>query len=96
MDTAKRPGTPYALAAERLCRAVEIAALMEDRRRMNVRLDFYMRRVQAIQDAQMKMRDPERTMVCDILANGSLLHPITAGRSRYEIDRAPVAREGEV
>jgi len=33
--------------------------------------DFYMRRCQALQAVQSKMRDPERNAVCDILANGS-------------------------
>lgn len=34
---------------------------------------FYKRRCDALQGVQSTMRDPERTMVCDILANGSLL-----------------------
>ena len=33
--------------------------------------DFYMRRCEALQAVQDKMRDPERKAVCDILANGS-------------------------
>lgn len=33
-------------------------------------LAFYQRRVEALQKAQLKMRDPERKVVCDILANG--------------------------
>jgi hypothetical protein len=37
-------------------------------------------RLNQLQIAQVRMRDPERTMVCDILANGALLEP--AG-SRY-------------
>lgn len=36
-------------------------------------LDFYKSRCDALQACQSTMRDPERTMVCDILANGSLL-----------------------
>lgn len=36
-------------------------------------LDFHKRRCDALQACQSTMRDPERTMVCDILANGSLL-----------------------
>ena len=35
--------------------------------------DFYKRRHDELQGVQSKMRDPERTMVCDILANGHLL-----------------------
>lgn len=36
---------------------------------------FYRRRVEALQSWQSKMRDPERTIVCDILANGHALDP---------------------
>ncbi|MFA5899410.1 MAG: hypothetical protein WC829_09900 [Hyphomicrobium sp.] len=35
--------------------------------------DWYKRRCNELQACQSSMRDPERTMVCDILANGSLL-----------------------
>jgi hypothetical protein len=38
-------------------------------------LDFYRRRADALQQWQSKMRDPERTIVCDILANGHTLEP---------------------
>ena len=34
---------------------------------------FYKQRADLLQQAQKNMRDPERTMVCDILANGALL-----------------------
>jgi hypothetical protein len=34
-----------------------------------------------------KMREPERTMVCDILANGELMHPTVSG-DRYAIKDA--------
>src|SRR6476646_7150180 len=34
---------------------------------------FYVSRCSALAAAQRKMRDPERTIVCDILANGKLL-----------------------
>jgi hypothetical protein len=37
--------------------------------------DFYKRRADALQQWQHKMRDPERTIVCDILANGHTLEP---------------------
>jgi hypothetical protein len=36
---------------------------------------FYKRRMEALQQWQSKMRDPERTIVCDILANGCTLEP---------------------
>ena len=38
-------------------------------------LDFYRRRINALQEWQSKMRDPERTIVCDIIANGHTLEP---------------------
>lgn len=34
---------------------------------------FYKRRVELLAEHQKKMRDPERTLVCDIIANGELL-----------------------
>lgn len=40
---------------------------------MESSLDFYKRRVQLLEREQHRMRDPERTLVCDILANGQLL-----------------------
>ena len=36
-------------------------------------LEFYKSRVQLLEANQSKMRDPERVLVCDILANGQLL-----------------------
>lgn len=48
--------------------------------------DFYKRRTDELQKAQSQMRDPERTMVCDILANGRLLVP--AG-GRYSTSSQP-------
>jgi hypothetical protein len=35
--------------------------------------DFYKRRCDLLQDWQGWMRDPERTLVCDVLANGQTL-----------------------
>ncbi|MCA8917258.1 MAG: hypothetical protein KDB90_17840 [Planctomycetes bacterium] len=35
--------------------------------------DWYKRRVEMLQQEQTRMRDPERTLVCDILANCALL-----------------------
>ena len=35
--------------------------------------DWYLRRVNLLGKVQKHMRDPERTLVCDILANGQLL-----------------------
>lgn len=45
---------------------------------------WHRRRWMALQMHQTKMRDPERTMVCDILANGELMHPTVAG-DRYVV-----------
>lgn len=43
--------------------------------------DFYKRRCDALQQAQKEMRDPERQMVCDILANGYRDKAIEASRA---------------
>ena len=42
-------------------------------RDLKERLRFYARRCALLQDWQNTMRDPERQLVCDILANGALL-----------------------
>ena len=47
---------------------------------------FYRRRVQALEKWQSRMRDPERTVVCDILANGFTLDPPVPS-DRYEVKR---------
>ena len=49
--------------------AEAIAAL----RRMEVTANFYRLRCELLQDWQDRMRDPERTLVCDVLANGQTL-----------------------
>ena len=43
---------------------------------------WHRRRWMALQMHQSKMREPERTMVCDILAHGELMHPTVSG-DRY-------------
>ena len=50
-------------------------------------LDFYKRRCDALQACQSTMRDPERIMVCDILANGSLL---INGKGKLDAERYAV------
>lgn len=50
--------------------------------------DFYRRRVQALQQWQSRMRDPERTVVCDILANGFTLDP-PVPHDRYALAAEP-------
>lgn len=52
--------------------------------RLERTVDFYKRRYDQLQLVQRRMRDPERTMVCDILANGHLLHESICG-DRYEV-----------
>lgn len=46
--------------------------------------DWLKRRWLALQTHRTKMREPERTIVCDILANGAVLPPDFAG-DRYAI-----------
>jgi len=46
--------------------------------------EWHKRRWMALQMHQTKMREPERTIVCDILANGELMHPTVAG-DRYSV-----------
>ena len=45
---------------------------------------WHQRRWMALQMHQTKMRETERTIVCDILANGELMHPTVAG-NRYSV-----------
>lgn len=46
--------------------------------------NFYKQRCELLQQVQKHMRDPERTIVCDILANNTLL-PDPEGK-RYGLD----------
>jgi len=58
---------------------------------------FYRRRCEALQSLQSSMRDPERVIVCDILANGFTLDQPFAG-DRYAglmPDKARAAQEVE-
>ncbi len=61
--------------------AIDIARAIEAE--LQPRIDFYQRRVEALEEAQSQMRDPERTMVCDIIANGTLDAMI--GKDRYAV-----------
>ena len=49
------------------------AVQMRDITRVLIALEFYRSRCDMLQREQTRMRDPERVMVCDILANGQLL-----------------------
>lgn len=56
--------------------------------------EFYKRRVDALQAWQSKMRDPERTVVCDIIGNGFTIedtHP-----SRYELTDCMTDHQNEI
>ena len=61
--------------------AVEMIERLED---AESSVAWHQRRWMALQMHQAKMREPERTMVCDILANGELMHPTVAG-DRYTV-----------
>lgn len=57
-------------------RALIIDSLVEaekELRRLNRKVSFYRGRFVLLSQLQNRMRDPERTMVCDVIANGSLL-----------------------
>ena len=65
--------------------AIDAAVEMIDRLELaESAVAWHQRRWMALQMHQAKMREPERTMVCDILANGELMHPTVAG-DRYAI-----------
>jgi len=49
-----------------------VAEITKERDEARADLDVAHRRLDALQRAQRDMRDPERRMVCDILANGRL------------------------
>lgn len=57
--------------------------------------DFYKRRVELLRQWQSKMRDPERTIACDIIANGQTLPPEIAG-NRYNVPDAIEALQARV
>ncbi len=52
--------------------------------------DFYKRRCDLLQKWQSTMRDPERVLVCDVLANGQLLY---RGDGRLDVDRYGLASD---
>jgi hypothetical protein len=62
--------------------------------------EFYQRRCDALQQWQSRMRDPERTIVCDILANGKALEPAgnryTLAQPAAHPDPEAAQRMGEV
>lgn len=66
----------------------EIERLQKEISRLQHSVDFYKRRCDAMQRWQSCMRDPERTIVCDILANGETL-PATHAGDRYGACQIP-------
>ena len=58
--------------------------------------EFYKSRVDKFQQYQSGMRDPERTLVCDILANNAVLPDVTGDRYGMILDKAAIdAARGE-
>jgi hypothetical protein len=60
------------------------AAMLAADEELSSSLAFYKKRVELLQTWQSKMRDPERTIACDIIANGKTFPPENAG-DRYKI-----------
>lgn len=58
--------------------------------------DFYRRRVDLLQTWQQRMRDPERTIVCDIIANGQTLPDADGSRYGRPAPFADVARADDI
>ncbi len=54
------------------CTAVDARKLREFNHGLADEVEFYKSRCENLQKAQRAMRDPERKMVCDVLANGKL------------------------
>ena len=68
-----------------LINAIDAAVEMIERLELaESSIAWHRRRWMALQMHQAKMREPERTMVCDILANGELMHPAVCG-NRYAV-----------
>ena len=62
--------------------AREVANMCKDVDRLKRDYTFYKKRCEALQRWQSRMRNPERTVVCDILANGFTIDQATDG-DRY-------------
>lgn len=67
---------------DELGHAGDTLSALEELTELRNTVAFYRRRCDALQAWQSRMRDPERTVVCDILANGFTLDPPFAG-DRY-------------
>ena len=76
------------LDAREIGKAIDAAVEMIERlEEVETSVAWYQRRWMALQMHQTKMREPERTIVCDIIANGELIHPTVAG-DRYAVKDA--------
>lgn len=58
--------------------------VLRELERLEFQVSFYRSRCEALQSWQSSLRDPERMIVCDILANGFALARESAG-DRYKI-----------
>ena len=67
--------------------------LSNARKELNTSRQFYQRRFDLLQKEQRRMREPERTLVCDILANGALLPDPLGVRYRRSDTQRPLAIE---
>lgn len=79
-DTSNWPPSPM-LIEKAIDAAIEMIERLEA---AESSVAWHRRRWMALQMHQSKMREPERTIVCDILANGELMHPTVAG-NRYSV-----------
>ena len=55
------------------CTAVDARKLKDYNHELANEVGFYQRRIAILEREQKFMRDPERTLICDVLANGQLL-----------------------
>jgi len=65
----------------------------KDYKQLRAACDWHEKRLGMMQEVQKRMRDPERTMVCDILANGCLLAEPNGGRYAIKESHGALADE---
>ena len=82
--------TPGAEVAIQLLDEIDAlhVALAKATRRAERQAQFHSLRWEALQEAQQCMRDPERKMVCDILANGRTDEKGAVGTMGKDLSRA--------
>ena len=71
------------------------AALLTALQESQDTLTFYKHRVELLQEWQSKMRDPERTIACDIIANGQMLPDPHGTRYSPELQEPVAWRENK-